>query len=203
MTEDEIVELLTFTSTHYDHRHVTAEETEAWQRALWRLDLEDAKAAVAEHYAWNRERVMPADVNGICRPPAARHPSSAPVPARLDVAEGVSVLGASKVRKALAEAHAGNQSRRARVLKYADLARRLCEPPLSYKFPEQWNGFVPPAELQDEIPEVLHSSAPNVAHKMTGTRKRNNAPQRAALVDICAEAMCREEKRAAENGGAA
>jgi hypothetical protein len=33
---------------------------------------------------------------------------------------------------------------RARVLRYPDLAQKLCEPPLRYARPDQWSGFIPP-----------------------------------------------------------
>jgi hypothetical protein len=35
--------------------------------------------------------------------------------------------------------------RRLGVLSHPDLAARLCEPPLSYSKPQQWNGYLPPA----------------------------------------------------------
>jgi hypothetical protein len=57
------------------------------------------------------------------------------------------------------------------VLAYPDLAKRLTDSPLDYERPEQWNGFVPPAEF-------------NGVH--------NDSPRRAALVAIVEEARQRE-----------
>lgn len=107
--------------------------------------------------------------------------------------------GHAAVLEEIARAQAANQARRERVLRHPDLARRLTEPPLGYKFPEQWNGFVPPAELQDEMPEGLHSSAldggyPNQHGKRTGGTRPNPSERRKALVAICAEALKRERE---------
>lgn len=61
--------------------------------------------------------------------------------------------------------------RRAMVLRHPDLAARLCEPPIGYREPWQWNGYIPPD---------------------TFTGNHNDSPQRAALVAIAAEAEARE-----------
>lgn len=80
-------------------------------------------------------------------------------------------------REKYAAAHKENQARRARVLMHPDIAAKLCEPPLSFAKPEQWNGFVPPKYLPaDERGKVA----------------LNDSPRRAALVGIAAEAMRRE-----------
>lgn len=63
--------------------------------------------------------------------------------------------------------------RRGRVLAHADLADRLTAPPLGYARPDQWSGYVPPATWQET---------------------RNDSARRAALVDICAEALRREQE---------
>lgn len=199
MTLDEIADLLEFCAG-YDHRRLdddrAEDEAEKWHLALGRLELEDAKAAVVDYYTTQSERIRPAHIYNRCRPPASRHPSSTPVPPRVDVAEGVTMVGAERGRQLAAEARAANQARRERVLRYPDLARRLCEEPLGYKFPEQWNGFVAPADCQDETPESLRSpnGFPNPGWTMTGRTRRNDSPRRAALVDICAEAMRRERE---------
>lgn len=77
-----------------------------------------------------------------------------------------------------AQARAAAQARRARVLAHPDLADRLTEQPLSYTRPDQWNGYVPPDT--DAIPTG-------------GGYVRNDSPRRAVLVDICAEALRREQ----------
>jgi hypothetical protein len=45
-------------------------------------------------------------------------------------------------KRAAATRHA---HRRGLVLSCPDLATKLTEPPLKYKTPEQWTGFIPPA----------------------------------------------------------
>ena len=55
------------------------------------------------------------------------------------------------------------------VLRYPDLAARLCQQPLGYSEPGQWNGYIPPRECGGY----------------------NTSPQRRALVEICAEAFRR------------
>lgn len=63
------------------------------------------------------------------------------------------------------------------------LAMRLCEPPLGYARPEQWNGFIPPE---------MHNGA------------RNESPRRTALLAIVAEAEAQwaalEQPRGGEDG---
>lgn len=59
------------------------------------------------------------------------------------------------------------------MLAYPDLADKLVNW-LGYERPQQWNGFVPPA---------------------TWNGARNDSPRRAALVDICGEAMRRERAK--------
>lgn len=199
MNRDEIVDLLAFCAG-YDHRRLdddrAEEEAEKWFLSLRGLDLEDAQSAVVDYYTTQSERIRPSHIYNRVRPPASRHPSSAPVPPRVDVAEGVTMVGAERGRQMAREAHAANQARRERVLRYPDLAEQLCEQPLGYKFPEQWNGFVAPADCQDESPESLRSPSgfPNPGHALTGARRHNDSPRRAALVDICAEAMRRERE---------
>lgn len=63
-----------------------------------------------------------------------------------------------------------NSERRRTVLAYADLADRLLEHPLSYRYPSQWTGFIPPEMWQGQP---------------------NRAPRRDALVAIYAEACAR------------
>lgn len=68
------------------------------------------------------------------------------------------------------------RKRRERVLAHEDLAERLTQRPLCFARPDQWNGYVPPYHWR-ETP--------------------NTSPQRAALVDIAAEAYRREAEEGA------
>lgn len=84
------------------------------------------------------------------------------------------------IKQAQAAGRAENARRRALVLKYPDLAARLCEPPLRHTTPEHWTGYVPPA--YDAI-------------ALGGAQPINTSPVRAALVAIVTEA----EQRAAND----
>ena len=79
---------------------------------------------------------------------------------------------------AAARSKTASQARRDRVLRWPDLAKQLCEPPLNYRRPQDWNGWVPPRT----VAYVDHNYAP-----------ANDSPWRAALVTICAEALRRDE----------
>jgi hypothetical protein len=97
-------------------------------------------------------------------------------------------------RRKLAEGRALTQERRARVLAYPDLAARLCQAPLGFARPQQWNGYVPPRMGQYAEPELLRSSSghPNRHGHRTDPEQLNDSPRRAVLVSICAEALQRE-----------
>lgn len=86
-------------------------------------------------------------------------------------------------RETFARAHLENQQRRERVLRHPDLAARLCRPPLGFSRPENWNGFVAPRFLPDDRP----FGAPGPERL-----RLNDSPRRAAIVEICAEALRRE-----------
>jgi hypothetical protein len=93
------------------------------------------------------------------------------------------------------QARAECQERRARVLKHPDLAKRLTEAPLKYGRPEAWNGYVPPAEGPWGGQSPRSSPPCNCSQRWHGHDVlvvRNDSPQRAALVEICAEALARE-----------
>lgn len=60
---------------------------------------------------------------------------------------------------------------RERILRYPDLAARLCEPPLNYKTPSQWTGFIPPEVCEQRL---------------------NLSPERGALVELAQEAYRRD-----------
>lgn len=59
-----------------------------------------------------------------------------------------------------------------RILRHPDLAARLCEPPLNYANPKQWNGYIPPAVYGQQL---------------------NTCPRRAALMELATEAFKREQ----------
>jgi hypothetical protein len=88
------------------------------------------------------------------------------------------------IKQARAAAHAENKRRRALVLRYPELAARLCEPPIRHTTPEHWTGYIPPAY-----------DAPALG----GAEPINTSPARAALVALLAEAEARTatERKAA------
>ncbi len=104
--------------------------------------------------------------------------------------------------EAARDGHRRNAHRRAAVLKHEDLRKRLEGPPLSFRRANQWNGYVPPAIVNPGESEVLRQVLRvqdgsvrfwlNPAHKRAQSEVPNTSPQRAALVDISAEAWRRE-----------
>lgn len=93
---------------------------------------------------------------------------------------------AEQISRIQATAASEIAERRARVLRYPDLAARLTQRPLEFTHPEKWNGFVPP--------------------KTVPTRddwKPNDSAVRAALVEICAEALRRDAEEGQLPGGEA
>ena len=94
---------------------------------------------------------------------------------------------------------AGNAcaERRARVLRYPDLAKKLTQPPVGYTQPEHWNGWIPPRIIDPEGREELAASPAGrfnqLGHRALGQRV-NDSPRRGALVDIAAEALRREQE---------
>jgi hypothetical protein len=88
---------------------------------------------------------------------------------------------------------ADSDARRARVLRYPDLARRLTEPPLSYRRAEDWSGWIPPAHLEEQACPACQTDPGKRGCKRGDHRARaNDSVRRAALVDIDREAQRRD-----------
>lgn len=88
---------------------------------------------------------------------------------------------------------ADSDARRARVLRYPDLARRLTEPPLGYRRAEDWTGWIPPAHLEDQACPACHTDPGKRGCKRGNHHTRaNDSPRRAALADIDREAQRRD-----------
>lgn len=82
--------------------------------------------------------------------------------------------------------------RRARVLSYPDLARRLTEPPLDFRRPEDWNGWIPPHALETDACDRCRADPGKGGCRRRGhTARINTSVRRAALVEISAEALRR------------
>ena len=99
-------------------------------------------------------------------------------------------------------AHTTNQQRREAVLRHEDLAKRLTQPPLNYARPDQWNGYIPPALVNLGESELLRTVGigrhgeqvvkfNQLGHRTRGEQE-NDAPERAALLEISREAWERD-----------
>ena len=75
--------------------------------------------------------------------------------------------------RAAAAEHAQLVEQRRLILAYPDLAAQLCAPPLCFKRPEQWTGYIPPT-FDRERPD--------------GTVPQNDSPIRAALMALLEQA---------------
>lgn len=186
MQFDETRELLKLI-TAYDQRTTGPADIAAWFSAVSDLDLDDCQSAVVMHYRSTDQRVMPSHIRELVKgTQAEQHPSAKAIPPVIRYGEDVARRGSDLARlhigvqrkhldEPLAFAdlipdgglHAAVVERREMVLRHPDVARRLCEPPLSFKHPSQWNGFVPPELWAEQF---------------------NDSPRRAALLDICREA---------------
>lgn len=195
---DEVVDLLTIAAAYDGRITVGKTEATAWWMALKDLNGDEAQTAAVKHYQRTSTRLTPADIRVLVRgSEAERHPSAKRLPAGRQPKGEVARRGADLSRLFIGErrrhpteplaisviigATPSSEStrRRALVLKHPDLAKRLCEPPLSYARPEQWNGYIPPGMCSGS---------------------RNTSAEREALLEICAEAEARGRP---ESGGAA
>jgi len=68
------------------------------------------------------------------------------------------------------------------IMRYKDIAAKLCQPPLNYDRPEQWHGYIPPAYDPERI---------------DGVTPVNDSPRRTALLALLEEAA---ERADAERG---
>jgi hypothetical protein len=66
MTPAETAKLLAFAAA-YDQRTIGETDVLAWHYIIGHRQLADALEAVKQYYAKHRERIMPADVNKLCR----------------------------------------------------------------------------------------------------------------------------------------
>lgn len=66
MTPEDVVDVLTKAAA-FDQRTVGEADVLAWHEVLYRVDREDALAAVTRHYTDSRDRIMPADVVRLAR----------------------------------------------------------------------------------------------------------------------------------------
>lgn len=175
LSDPEIVAILSICAG-YDNRQPGELNNRAWriasEKGHWTFD--EAADAVDSHYAEHFTYCMPAHVTQAVKA-ARRALKDAEHHDRL--LEGTHHHpGDDRFLRMFAEAlkasKEASSARRKRVLAYVDLRDRLKADPVSMADPEAWNGWIPPSTDQ-------HGSF-------------NNSPRRAALVDIAAEAMRRE-----------
>lgn len=90
-------------------------------------------------------------------------------------------------------------ARRDLVLRHPDIARRLTEPPIGYRRPEDWTGWIPPAALESEACQHCRTDPGKGGCRRPGhTARMNDSARRAALVDIHTQALRREQAAAQE-----
>lgn len=82
-------------------------------------------------------------------------------------------------RSAAQQAARDSAEQRRMILEFPDLAAKLCQPPLGYKQPEQWTGYIPP--------RWDATSEDNVV-------KPNDSPRRAALLALLEQAAERWDR---------
>lgn len=127
--------------------------------------------------------------------PSALPPPDSPDPLHLGsmLAKIASDPNAPAWAKAIGKSSEVCAERRARLLRYPDLTKRLVTE-LGYTKPEQWNGYIPPRPDAYAEREILHDTSGyvNPDRVRTPGQQVNDSPRRAALVDIAAEAMRRE-----------
>lgn len=70
------------------------------------------------------------------------------------------------------------------IMRYKDIAAKLCDPPLNYARPEHWHGYIPPAYDPEQV---------------DGMTPLNDSPRRTALLALLEEAA---ERADAEMGRA-
>jgi hypothetical protein len=86
------------------------------------------------------------------------------------------------------------EQRRARVLKYPDLAKKLTEAPLGFRTPAARNGYIPPNAMpQEACPQCRSDPGMRGCRNVFHTAPINDSPQRTALVALAAEALRREQ----------
>jgi len=165
MSPGDIIGLLAF-AEGFGVPKATQADIDAWHHALHQLDSDEARIAVIMHYRESADAVMPADIWSRCRVPET---PAAPVP---PIDPHRRPAGPEQWHRmwedALAVAGMDCEERRAAVLSQPEIAARLREPPLEYKHPDQWNGFIPPELFDGE---------------------RNGSPRREALVSILEDAV--------------
>lgn len=71
------------------------------------------------------------------------------------------------------------RARRDRVLAHPDLAMRLTQQPINFAHPEQWNGYIAPAQIE-----------------RGGQMIDNPSPVRRALIQLCNDVLAAERDRA-------
>lgn len=82
----------------------------------------------------------------------------------------------------VAEARKRCRARRARVLAHPQIAAKLTQPPLRYRDPSFWTGYIPPKIIEGPSGPI-----------------ENRSPERRALIEICNEVI--EAERQAAAGG--
>jgi hypothetical protein len=141
------------------------------------------------------------DGSAVVHPPVGDARAREPSQLSTLIAERISRLPEGDRRRPLLQgilnAHASSQDRRAAVLAHGDLAARLARPPLCYRRPGDWNGYIPPVVALDDDGGILRRVEQNgrAVFNQLGRRSSgivyNDTPERAALIEISTEAWHR------------
>jgi hypothetical protein len=97
---------------------------------------------------------------------------------------GLNLRGADLARSELDTGMARNRARRVRVLTHPDLCKRLVDE-LGYARADDWTGYVPPRFGPEQVPQ---------RGGFIPDRRKNPDRNRAVLIDICAEALRRDQE---------
>lgn len=170
------VESLLAVCAGFDNRKPGDLNVLAWQRAsdIGHWGYDEAVDAICEWYSEHTDFVMPAHVQSLIR----KHRAHAEA---IEAADERRAL--PKTNRSMAHLWDGELEksanrravRKTAVLAHADLAAKLCAPPISYDDPHQWNGGLPP--LTDADGRHTGSPRAHALHQLVAEARARHNPQ--------------------------
>lgn len=146
----EQITMLLAVAAGYDNRKPGELNTGAWLDAAHRgrWTYKEAVDAIKEHYANEVGFVMPGHVNAIIR--QHRNRARQDEVARQLIENPYNIKSFRDMWEAkLAESKPNSLNRKALVMAYPDLVAKLTQPPIGFRRPEEWSGWIPP-ELDED-----------------------------------------------------
>lgn len=141
------VKLLLTACMGYDNRRPGQLNIAAWkeasERGYWTFEF--ALEAIHSHYSRTDDFITPAAVTKMVKSMREHEAALAAQEERRQLS-GPERDWRPVWETALAESKAARSRRRSLVLGHADLREALTLPPIGFKEPQQWNGFVPAGE---------------------------------------------------------